>query len=194
MDFLQIGGACSLCGADGTNKTTCPLNKDAKNPNAAKHNAGKKANVKAANVKAANVKAANAKPVVKKVAVKKEKVTYIKTKQYHNVLIDLRDDDNKYIPDIAPDYTGGVANKIVSWYAKRISSEHFMPYIKDFSIEYVQDKKRKNLFSISYKQIAEFYSGDNDELLADIINPDVQGSHLIKIGGAEYYVSAKLLN
>ena len=69
-----------------------------------------------------------------------------------------------------------------------------MPYIKDFSIEYIQDKKRKNLFVISYKQIREFYSGSNDELLADILNPDVQGSHLIKIGSGEYYVSAKLLN
>jgi hypothetical protein len=190
MDYLQFGGgACSLCHAEGTNKSTCPLNKDAKNPNPAKHNAGKKANVKAA-----NVKATNAKPVVKKVAAKKEKVTYIKTKQYHNVLISLRDNVNDYIPHIAPDYTGGVANKIVAWYNKRISSEHFTPYIKDFSIEYAQDKKRKNLFLVSYKQIGEFYSGDNDELLADILNPDVQGSHLIKIGGAEYYVSAKLLN
>jgi hypothetical protein len=190
MDYLQFGGACSLCGADSTNKTTCPLNKDAKHPNAAKHNAGKKANVKAANVKAANVK-----PVVKKVAAKKEKVTFIKIKQYHNVLIDLIDDDNKYIPDIAADYTGGLDKKIVAWYTKRIvSNDHFMPYVKDFSIEYVQDKKRKNLFVISYKQIAEFYSGDNAELLSDIINPDVQGSHLIKIGGGEYYVSAKLLN
>ena len=184
MDYLQFGGACSLCGADGTNKSTCPLNKDAKNPNAAKHNAGKKA----------NVKMANAKPVVKKVAAKKEKTNFIKTKQYHNILITLRDADNDYIPQIAADYNGGEAKKIVAWYVKRISSEHFMPYIKDFDIEYVQDKKRKNLFTISYKQIGEFYDGDNDELLSDIINPDVQGSHLIKIDGAEYYVSAKLLN
>ena len=185
MDYLQIGGgACSLCGAEGTNKSTCPLNKDAKNPNPAKHNASKKA----------NVKATNAKPLVKKAAVKKEKVTYIKTKQYHNVLITLKDADNDYIPHIAPDYNGGEAKKITAWYTKRISSDHFTPYIKDFSIEYIQDKKRKNLFTISYKQIGEFYDGDNDELLGDIINPDVQGSHLLKIDGEEYYVSAKLLN
>ena len=32
------GGACSLCGSPGTNKSTCPLNKAAKNPNYSKHN------------------------------------------------------------------------------------------------------------------------------------------------------------
>lgn len=31
------GGVCSLCGSPGTNKTTCPLNPAAKNPNPAKH-------------------------------------------------------------------------------------------------------------------------------------------------------------
>lgn len=30
---------CSICGAEGTNKSTCPLNPDAKNPNPAKHQA-----------------------------------------------------------------------------------------------------------------------------------------------------------
>jgi len=40
MSKKQIGGAvCSLCGAAGTNKSSCPLNKEAKNPNPAKHNA-----------------------------------------------------------------------------------------------------------------------------------------------------------
>lgn len=39
MDHVpQLGGAsCSLCGAPGTNKSTCPLNPDAKNPNFARH-------------------------------------------------------------------------------------------------------------------------------------------------------------
>lgn len=32
------GGNCSFCGAPDTNKTTCPLNPDAKNPNPLKHN------------------------------------------------------------------------------------------------------------------------------------------------------------
>lgn len=31
---------CSLCGAIGTNKTSCPLNPDAKNPDRSKHNVG----------------------------------------------------------------------------------------------------------------------------------------------------------
>lgn len=31
------GGNCSLCGSPDTNKSTCPLNQDAKNPNPAKH-------------------------------------------------------------------------------------------------------------------------------------------------------------
>ena len=31
------GGDCSLCGSSGTNKSTCPRNPDAKNPNPAKH-------------------------------------------------------------------------------------------------------------------------------------------------------------
>lgn len=31
------GGVCSLCGSEGTNKTTCPLNSRARNPNPAKH-------------------------------------------------------------------------------------------------------------------------------------------------------------
>ena len=37
MTFNQHGGACSLCGAQGANKTTCPLNPKVKNPNLAKH-------------------------------------------------------------------------------------------------------------------------------------------------------------
>ncbi len=37
---VQIGGgACSLCGAQGTNKSTCPFNKDAKTTAPGKHNA-----------------------------------------------------------------------------------------------------------------------------------------------------------
>lgn len=32
------GGNCSLCGAPETNKTNCPWNSDAKNPNPQKHN------------------------------------------------------------------------------------------------------------------------------------------------------------
>jgi hypothetical protein len=33
----QLGGACSLCGAEGVNKTTCPMNAAAKNPKTGKH-------------------------------------------------------------------------------------------------------------------------------------------------------------
>lgn len=33
----QSGGACSLCGAEGATKATCPLNPAAKNPNPSKH-------------------------------------------------------------------------------------------------------------------------------------------------------------
>lgn len=37
----QEGGArCSLCGAVGVNKSTCPLNPSSRNPNPAKHNTG----------------------------------------------------------------------------------------------------------------------------------------------------------
>ena len=36
--YQQVGGVkCSLCGSDGTNKSTCPLNKDATAPNPSKH-------------------------------------------------------------------------------------------------------------------------------------------------------------
>jgi hypothetical protein len=39
------GGNCTLCGSEGTNKSTCPRNPGAKNPNPAKHpNAGKPQN------------------------------------------------------------------------------------------------------------------------------------------------------
>ena len=33
----QEGGACSLCGAEGVTKTTCPKNPAAKNPKPEKH-------------------------------------------------------------------------------------------------------------------------------------------------------------
>ena len=37
----QIGaGACRICGAEGTNKSTCPRNPNAVKPNPAKHNVG----------------------------------------------------------------------------------------------------------------------------------------------------------
>lgn len=42
------GGSCSLCGAAGSTKATCPLNPAAKNPNATKHNKQAKAGVKKA--------------------------------------------------------------------------------------------------------------------------------------------------
>jgi hypothetical protein len=35
---LQLGGACSLCGADGVTKATCPLNESAKNKKYELHN------------------------------------------------------------------------------------------------------------------------------------------------------------
>ena len=35
---------CSLCGADGVSKATCPLNTNAKNPNPSKHNISKSSN------------------------------------------------------------------------------------------------------------------------------------------------------
>ena len=35
---------CSLCGADGVSKATCPLNTNAKNPNPSKHNVSKSSN------------------------------------------------------------------------------------------------------------------------------------------------------
>ena len=36
--YYQVGGAkCSLCGSDGTNKSTCPLNPEAVHPNHKKH-------------------------------------------------------------------------------------------------------------------------------------------------------------
>lgn len=37
MTNSQTGGHCSLCGACGTNKTTCPRNPVAKHPDASKH-------------------------------------------------------------------------------------------------------------------------------------------------------------
>lgn len=45
--FNQLGGVkCSLCGSNGTNKTTCPLNKMQGNPNYTKHpNAMSTANI-----------------------------------------------------------------------------------------------------------------------------------------------------
>lgn len=38
----QIGGACTLCGAEGVTKATCPLNPEAKNKKYADHNVGGK--------------------------------------------------------------------------------------------------------------------------------------------------------
>ena len=35
---------CSLCGAEGVSKTTCPLNPNSKNPNPSKHNVNKSSN------------------------------------------------------------------------------------------------------------------------------------------------------
>lgn len=41
--MTQVGGGrCSLCNAEGTNKSTCPLNPNAKNPNFEKHRNNKK--------------------------------------------------------------------------------------------------------------------------------------------------------
>ena len=35
--LIQEGGACSICGAEGVTKTTCPQNPSAKNPKPEKH-------------------------------------------------------------------------------------------------------------------------------------------------------------
>lgn len=37
MYHMIGGGTCTLCGSPGTNKSTCPLNPDAKKPNPSKH-------------------------------------------------------------------------------------------------------------------------------------------------------------
>jgi hypothetical protein len=181
MDYLQLGGgACSLCGAEGTNKSTCPLNKEAKNPNPAKHNA-KKANVKAANVKAANVKAANVKPVVKKVVVKKAVAGPKTIRHYHNVLVDLRDENGDYL---SANYSVADAKKIIQWYNKVVgSNEYFKTYIKDFKMIHI----KKNLFEIDYKQIGEIF-------VEEIIDPDDDSNSPITLGGVEYIVSGHLLN
>lgn len=59
---------CSICGAEGTNKSTCPFNEDAKNPNPTKHNATPKS-------KAKPIATAKVKPVkpVKPIATTKPK-------------------------------------------------------------------------------------------------------------------------
>jgi len=50
------GGNCTLCGSPDTNKSTCPQNPEAKNPNSAKH----------PNAQAALVRANSLKPLAKK--------------------------------------------------------------------------------------------------------------------------------
>jgi hypothetical protein len=48
----QLGGVkCSLCGSNGTNQTTCPLNKMQGNPNYTKHPNAMRLNVGLANNK-----------------------------------------------------------------------------------------------------------------------------------------------
>ncbi len=171
MDYLQFGGgACSLCGAEGTNKSTCPLNKEAKNPNPAKHNAKK-----------ANVKAANVKPVVKKVATKKAVAGPKTIRHYHNVLVDLRDENGDYL---SANYSAADAKKIIQWYNKVVGShEYFKTYIKDFKMIHI----KKNLFEIDYKQIGEIF-------VDEVIDPDDDSNSPITLGGVEYIVSGRLLN
>ena len=166
MDFLQIGGgACSLCGAEGTNKTTCPLNKEAKHPNPAKHNVGKSGNVKAD---------------AKKAVVKKDKSAFKTTTQYHNVKVILRNEDDDYTTDL----TAAEAKKIIDWYNKRMagSDGYFTAFIKDFKMKHI----KKNLFEVSYKQIG-------DIMVKEIIDPDDDGNHPIKMNGTEYIVIGRLL-
>lgn len=166
MDFLQLGGgACSLCGAEGTNKSTCPLNKDAAKPNPAKHNVGK---------------GANAKPVAKKVVSKKDKSAFKTTTQYYNVKVSLRNEDVDHTNDL----TAVEAKKIVDWYNKRMagSDGYFTTFIKDFKIKHI----KKNIFEVSYKQIG-------DIMVKEIIDPDDDGNHPIKMNGADYIVIGRLL-
>jgi hypothetical protein len=171
MDYYLIGGACSLCGADGTNKTTCPFNPDAKNKNPAKHNASMKAaNVKPKATKAKAAKAANG--TVKAPRVKTE---------YHNIVVTLTDGNGNTYPEKA--YTPAEAKKVVDWYTKRISGDYFTTYISDFNIEYANRK----IFVVSFKRRGEIFT-------EEIIDPDDDGNHPITIDGRKYLVSAKFLN
>lgn len=128
MDYYLIGGSCSLCGAYGTNKTTCPFNPNAKKKDPAKHNPTMK-------------KDAKPKPTSKIVAKYKT--------QSVNIVVSLLN-DAKDGPTL---YTKKQAQQIIDWYNKRMASEYFTTYVSDFTIEYVN----KKIFHVSYKPLGDIY-------------------------------------
>ncbi len=173
MEFLQLNSSCSLCGADGTNKTTCPRNKYAKNPNPAKHKSGKKSSAKPL------VKKVFTKPLVKKVVAKKEKPAFPKTRQYHNVRVTLTGRKGDYDPD----YTDVVVKKIINWYNERIEgSSWYAKVIKEFNIKHI----KMDIFQLSYIQIGDMF-------LKDILDPDEDGYNPIIINGEDYIVFVELI-
>ena len=64
--LIQEGGACSICGAEGVTKTTCPQNPSAKNPKPEKHKRSVvERKIEEKKPKAAKPKVTQTKPVVK---------------------------------------------------------------------------------------------------------------------------------
>lgn len=164
MEFSQLNSACSLCGADGTNKTTCPRNKDAKNPNPAKHNCGKKA-------------IGGGKSLLKKVVANKEKVAFPKTRQRHIVKITLTGRTGDYNPN----YTDAVIEKIIDWYNDRINgSSWYAKVISGFNIKHI----KKDLFQLSYRQIGDMF-------FTSMLDPDEDGYNPIILNEEEYIVFIK---
>jgi hypothetical protein len=164
MNSYQLNNACSLCGADGTNKTTCPRNKDAKNPDPAKHNCGKKS-------------IGGAKSLVKKAVAKTEKVSFPKTRQRHIVKITLTGRNGDYNPN----YTDAVIEKIIDWYNDRINgSSWYAKVISGLNIKHI----KKDLFQLSYKQIGDMF-------FTAMLDPDEDGYNPIIINGEEYIVFIK---
>ena len=106
---------CGLCGAVGVNKSTCPLNKLAKNPNAAKHlAAGRKAQ-----------------------AAEKSPPKGLGLKRSVMVRIMMTNVDNK--DDVKPFvFTPSSRKLVAAWYKKQLSDEK----IRDFKVTFVEGGPR----------------------------------------------------
>lgn len=144
---------CSLCGAEGANKSTCPLNKAAKNPNYAKHNVASKAQPKEPKLKAAS-------------------------RQYQNIRVRLIDEDGEYHSD---NYTKAEGKAIVDWYKKQIAGSDgwFKSILRDYKIKHI----RMNIFEVSYVPLSY--------VDRQVIDPDQDSNHPIKLNGVTYLVRGR---
>ena len=144
---------CDLCGAVGTNKSTCPLNKSAKNPNPSKHNS----------------------PQATQQSDKESKHT-LNVKLYLNVVGSVEDyDDVGSFPAFNPSQK----KLITAWYKKNLLTD-----IKDFSIRFTGGPFATLSWTAPPPRAGVF--SQRDSMVA---NPNPYDP--IKIGGVEYYISAR---